>query len=97
MVRRLLGGTILAVGFISGTVFAGWALILELRLLHAIGGVLLAVVGFLVLPFTIPLGAVVAGVVYGYWNPLLLVGALVVSAVVGGLGVAVLRERPPKS
>jgi hypothetical protein len=81
------------VAFGSGIIFGGWALILELRLLYAIGGVVLAVVGFLILPFTIPLGALFAGVVYGHWDPLLLVSGVAVSAAVGALGLAVLRKR----
>ena len=94
-VRRIVGGALLVVAFGSGIIFAGWALILELRLLYEIGGALFTVVGFLVLPFTIPLGAVFAGIAYGYWTPLLLVVALVILTAVGALGVAVLGKQIP--
>ena len=69
-----------------------WALILELRLLYAVGGFWLAVAGFFLLPFTVPLAAFLAGVIYGNWGPLLLVGGVAVSAAVGTLGVTILKK-----
>ena len=90
--RQILGGALAVVAFASGIVFGAWALILELRLLYAVGGFWLAVAGFFLLPFTVPLAAFFAGVIYGNWGPLLLVGGVAVSAAVGTLGVTILKK-----
>lgn len=90
--RQILGGALAVVAFGSGIVFAVWAAILELRLVYAVGGFWLAVAGFLVLPFTVPLAALLAGVMYGDWDPLLLVVAVAVSAAVATLGVMILKK-----
>jgi len=90
--RRILGGSLAVLAFTSGIVCAGWALILELRLLYALGGFWVAAAGFLLLPLTLPLAALFAGVIYGAWDPLLFVGAVAVSAAVGTLGVSLLNK-----
>lgn len=69
--KGFFGTALIVLGVGSLVVLGFWGLILDLRVLHAIGGFWLALAGFILFPAMLIFAPFYAGAVYGYWEPLI--------------------------
>ena len=88
--RNILGGGLVAIGFLSALVFGFWGLILDLRILNAIGGFWLVLAGLFMFPATLTLAPFYAGFALGDWRAVAvtIAGGLMLM-LFGGIGATV--------
>jgi hypothetical protein len=90
--KRLFGFLLLILGLGGGGLLGMWAVIMDLQILHALGGLWAAVLGFFIFPAMLVFAPLYAGAIYGYWVPLWIGLLSMVFYPLIGLGVYLIGE-----
>jgi hypothetical protein len=83
---KIFGYGLFGLGLVIGFVFGLWTLVLDARILFALGGVPFVVIGFIVFPIVVS-APFYAGFVSGDWHPLQVSAvAIVIPSILMGVG-----------